>query len=162
MSMHLYLMRHAKSSWDNPDLSDFERPLNQRGQKAAPLIGRVIRERELLPAKILCSPSKRTRETLDLVLSSSGLTSPVDFVDGIYEATVGGLRKILRSTKNKFESVLLIGHNPGMEGLLQDLTGDYEHFPTATLASIDLDIDDWHDLDPGCGVLEFILRPRNL
>lgn len=160
--MHLYLLRHAKSSWDDPHLSDFERPLNERGKKAAPLMGRVIKERELKIDKILCSPAKRTKETLASLNEAADLKSSIDFVDGIYEASVGQLRKILRGQKNKFESILMIGHNPGMESLQEDLTGQWERFPTACLASINLGIEDWHDLDPGCGSLEFILRPKSL
>ncbi len=160
--MHLYLLRHAKSSWDDPHLSDFERPLNERGRKAAPLMGRVIKEREIRIDKILCSPATRTKETLTLLAEAAELKTSPEFVDGIYEASVGELRKILRKQKNRYTSILMIGHNPGMESLQEDLTGEWERFPTACLACVSLDIDDWHDLDPGCGKLEFVLRPKSL
>lgn len=162
MSKHLYLLRHAKSSWDDPHQKDFDRPLNARGKKAAPLMGRVIKDRELDIDRIICSPSKRTRETLELLQNEAKLKASIDFVDGIYEASVGELRKIVRSQKDKYEAILLIGHNPGMESLLADLTGEFERFPTAALASIKLNITEWRDLDPDCGAMEWILRPRSL
>ena len=162
MSKHLYLLRHAKSSWDDTHQKDFDRPLNDRGKKAAPLMGRVIKDRELDIDRIICSPSKRTRETLELLQKEANLKASTDFVDGIYEASVGELRKIVRSQKDKHDAVLLIGHNPGMESLLADLTGEYERFPTACLASIALNISEWRDLDPDCGKMEWILRPRSL
>ena len=160
--MHLYLLRHAKSSWDNPNLGDFDRPLNKRGQKSAPLMGSVLKERKIKPDKILCSPSVRTKETLELVLGTSKLKSPVEFVDGIYDASVGDLRSILRKQETDDQSILMIGHNPGMEGLLDNLTGIWERFPTACLAHIILDLEEWGDLKPGCGKLNWILRPKEL
>ena len=162
MSKHLYLLRHAKSSWDDPHQKDFDRPINARGKKAAPLMGRVIKDRELDIDRIICSPSKRTRETLELLQNEAKLKASIDFVDGIYEASVGELRKIVRSQKDKYEAILLIGHNPGMESLLADLTGEFERFPSAALASIKLNITEWRDLDPDCGAMEWILRTRSL
>ena len=160
--MQLYLLRHAKSSWDNPHQGDFDRPLNSRGKKAAPFMGQVMKERNICPDKILCSPAKRTRETLSLLLEASQLDCPVDYVDGIYEASVGELRKILRKQKDGPGSILMIGHNPGMEGLFNDLTGDWERFPTACLASISLNIKSWQDIEPRSGKQEWVLTPKGL
>lgn len=160
--MQLYLLRHAKSSWDNPHLADFDRPLNKRGQKAAPLMGSIVEERKVEPNKILCSPAKRTRETLDLFLETAKLESPVEFVDNIYAASTGELRAILKKQDSSDQSILMIGHNPGMESLLENLTGEWERFPTACLASIKLKIDSWKDLERRSGTLEWILRPKNL
>lgn len=160
--MRLFLLRHAKSSWDDHNQSDFDRPLNERGKKAAPLIGSIIKERSVSPEKILCSPAKRTRETLELLLETSKLDCPIDYIDGIYEASVGELRKILKKVNDDHSSILMIGHNPGMEGLFSDLTGDYERFPTAALASISLNITDWSDLNPGCGESNWVITPKGL
>ena len=160
--MELFLLRHAKSSWDDPYQRDFDRPLNPRGKNAAPMMGQVIKDKGIKPSKILCSPAQRTRETLELLNQTANLDSSIEFVDGIYEASTGELRKILRNVKQKHESVLMIGHNPGMEGLANDLTGDYERFPTAALASISLNIDAWKDLDPATGVFNWIITPKSL
>ncbi len=160
---HLFLLRHAKSSWDDLDLSDFDRPLNSRGEKAAPRMGKEMKKRAVKPDLILCSPSKRTKETLSLVAESADLVSTeVSFCDEIYEATVKDLLKVLHKQSKSHKTILMVGHNPGMESLLLDLTGDYEHFSTAALASIDVDLDDWKDLDKGVGKLRWILRPKEL
>ncbi len=160
---HLFLLRHAKSSWDDLDLSDFDRPLNSRGEKAAPRMGKEMKKRAVKPDLILCSPSKRTKETLSLVAESADLVSiEVSFCDEIYEATVKDLLKVLHKQSKSHKTILMVGHNPGMESLLLDLTGDYEHFSTAALASIDVDLDDWKDLNKGVGKLKWILRPKEL
>ncbi|MBX9695875.1 MAG: histidine phosphatase family protein [Cyanobacteria bacterium] len=160
---HLFLLRHAKSSWDDLDLSDFDRPLNNRGEKAAPRIGKEMKKRAVTPDLILCSPSRRTKETLNLVVESAELVSaPVSFCDEIYEASVKDLLRVLHKQNKSHGSILMIGHNPGMESLLLDLTGEFEHFPTAALASIDIEVDSWKDLSRGVGQLKWILRPKEL
>lgn len=157
----LYLLRHAKSSWDDLELDDFDRPLNGRGKKAAPLIGKVIRDKGLKPDLIICSPSKRTRQTIKLVLEASELNNKIDFEDRIYEASSEQLLAVLKEQK-KADSILMVGHNPGIEELLTKLTGDYEHFPTAALAAIDLDIEKWNAIAGGAGEMRWIVRPREL
>lgn len=158
----LLLLRHAKSSWDDTSLADFDRPLNERGKKAAPLMGKILREKKLKPELILCSPSKRTRQTIKLFLEAAKLEIDVTFEDGIYEASVTKLIKLLQSQKSKTQSILMVGHNPGMAGLLTELTGEIEHFPTAALAKIDLKIENWSDITRGAGELAWILRPKEL
>ena len=125
-------------------------------------MGAQVKERKIKPSRILCSPSARTRETLQLFMEASELDSKVDIIDGIYAASVGELRKIIRDQKSKDKVIMMIGHNPGLEGLVDDLTGERERFPTAALASIALDIEDWKDLDRDCGKLEWILRPKEI
>lgn len=160
--LKLYLLRHAKSSWDDMNQADFDRPLNKRGRQAAPVMGSVLKKKGIKPDLILCSPARRTRETLDLVVDAARLKSPVSFEEHIYEASLGELRRLLRGQKEDRQSILLIGHNPGMANLLSDLTGEYEHFPTAALACISLGIESWRDLEPGTGSLDWILRPKEL
>jgi phosphohistidine phosphatase len=157
----LYLLRHAKSSWDNIELDDFDRPLNGRGKRAAPLMGKVIRDKKLKPELVICSSSKRTRQTLKLVLETSELKSAIAFEDRIYEASVDELLAVLKEQK-KVDSILMVGHNPGMESLLAVLTGEHEHFPTAALAAIDLNIDKWSAIAGGAGKMHWIIRPRDL
>jgi len=157
----LYLLRHAKSSWDDIELDDFDRPLNGRGKKAAPLMGKVIREKKLKPELIVCSPSKRTKQTLKLVLEASDLKSTVEFDNRVYEASAEELLTVLQEQK-KVDAILLIGHNPGMENLLTSLTGEHEHFPTAALAAIDLNIEKWNAIAGGAGEMRWVIRPRDL
>jgi len=157
----LYLLRHAKSSWDDLELEDFDRPLNDRGKKAAPLMGKVMRERKVEPDLILCSPSKRTKQTVKLVLDAAKIKTDVTYVDSIYESSTQNLLKVL-GEQSKADSILMIGHNPGMSDLLRSLTGESQHFPTACLANIELDIDKWRAIKGGAGKLVWILRPREL
>lgn len=158
----LYLFRHAKSSWDDPALEDFDRPLNKRGKKTAPLMGKVMKERKVEPEIVLCSPARRTRETAKLALQKSHIEAPIIYEEAIYEASVRTLIAVLSSLKEPVESVLMIGHNPGMSDLLHTIARASEDFPTACLAKVSLEITTWKELAPQSGRLEWILRPREL
>jgi phosphohistidine phosphatase len=158
---NLFLLRHAKSSWDDPGVEDFDRPLNERGRKAAPLMGEVIRKKKVEPDLILCSPAKRARQTARLVLEAAKLDVPVSFENAIYEASSEELIEVL-SAQNSARSILLIGHNPGLEDLVGELTGRLERFPTAALASIELGIGTWQGITRGAGQLCWIIRPKEI
>lgn len=158
----LMLMRHAKSSWDDPDLSDFERPLNKRGHRDAPSMGKMILEKELAPDLIISSPAKRAKQTAVLVRKNSLPKTEIKFVERIYEARPEVLLRILAELSNDYDRPLLVGHNPGIEGFLALLTGEFHTMPTASLAKVDLSIENWADLRPNCGITRFVLRPKEL
>jgi phosphohistidine phosphatase len=173
----LSLLRHAKSSWDNPALDDFDRPLASRGQKAAPLIGSALAERGLRPDLIICSGAARARQTLALVLEKLGSPTPeVVFDDGIYlappELLLARLRAIKKGARGETpKHVMLVGHNPGMEELALMLAGSgpahdrarmAAKFPTAAVAVFTFDADTWKAVKPGTGRLEHFLSPRQL
>jgi len=160
--LNLYLLRHAKSSWDSPNLADFDRPLNERGKLAAPFMGDVFAKRKCALDLVVCSPAKRTRETCDLFLQSAKLDIPVDYEDGIYEASCRSLLNIVKRQDSEAKNVLMIGHNPGFGELLHYLTGVREHFPTAALASVTFDFDDWLHVSNDAGSFQWILRPKEL
>lgn len=157
----LLLLRHAKSSWDDANLSDFDRPLNERGQRAAPFMGGLMRRRGLLPDVIVSSPAVRARTTAELVKQAGALDAALNFVAGVYEASPRALREALASLGDEHSSVLLIGHNPGIEGFIRYLTGEIQPMPTTGLAVIELDIDKWNEIDDGCGELKDMIRPRD-
>jgi phosphohistidine phosphatase len=159
---HLFLLRHAKSDWGNPALSDLERPLNRRGLEAAPLIGRVLGEQRARPTFVWCSPAARTRETARLTLVAAKLDVPVRFDERIYEASVQRLLEVASETEDEHETFLLIGHNPGLSELLMHLTHDVRAMPTAALAVISLEIDSWVAIDRARGRLEVFVKPRDL
>lgn len=161
MAKTLYLMRHAKSSWDDPSMSDFERPLNDRGRRAAPFMGSLIVERSMVPAIIICSPAKRAVETARLVIAAFGSGADVIFDDRIYEASPHRLLKVVHDIFDKYASAMIVGHNPGTEGFIRFLTGSLVPMPTAALAVIDLNIKDWFDADIECGELRTVIRPRD-
>lgn len=158
----LFLLRHAKSSWDDDSLDDFDRPLNPRGKKAAPMMGNVIKERDIAPDIILCSPAKRTKQTLKLVNETAKLETDITFEEAIYDSSVADLRNLLKKQKRSVNSILLIGHNPGLEELLEELTGKYERLPTAALVRIDINSDDWSHIKDGANKIAWIVRPRDL
>ncbi len=155
-------MRHAKSSWDDASLSDFERPLNDRGLRTAPFMGKFMREKGLDPAIILSSPAERAKQTALLVKEASGFSNEIQFDDRIYEASPHSLAQVVSEIDNAHTSAMLVGHNPGMEGFIRFLTGNLEPMPTAALAVIELNIDKWKEIDDGCGELQEIYRPKDL
>jgi phosphohistidine phosphatase len=143
----LLLMRHAKSSWKHPENPDHERPLNKRGKKDAPLIGRLIKDKELIPQCILSSTACRATETAEIVVKSSGFEGKVDYLDSFYMAEPNAYLEGLQSLPDDIERVMIIGHNPGLEGLLQIISGRVESLPTSSIAHIVLPINQWKDLN---------------
>jgi phosphohistidine phosphatase len=173
----LILLRHAKSSWDDPGLSDFNRPLAKRGRKAAPRMGEMLARLGLRPDLILCSGAERTRETLALVLPELGPQSPpVVYDDKLYMALPDGLLTGLHKIKPDHEGktprcVMMVGHNPGFEELALLLVADgpadelaqlSDKFPTAAAAVIAFDAESWQDIEPGTGRLNYFLTPKRL
>lgn len=158
----LLLLRHAKSSWDDPRLADFDRPLNERGLHAAPLMGRFIRRQKIRPDLVLSSPAERTRRTAALVLEAAQLETPTRYDERIYEATPAHLLEMVSQADEETTEILVVGHNPGMEGLLELLTGERRRMPTAALARISLDVEKWSKVREGAGRLELHVRPKDL
>ncbi len=167
----LLLLRHAKSSWDEPGLDDFDRPLTGRGRKAATRMGAEIAARSWVPTRALVSPAVRTRQTWKLVSAEFEPPVETDIDRRIYLAAPDTLLAILRGIEDAPEKVLLLGHNPGMEelaGLLAApkskkaaLEAMREKFPTAALARLAFD-GKWADLAPGKAQLTDFIRPKDL
>jgi phosphohistidine phosphatase len=158
----LYVLRHAKSSWDDASLADYDRPLNERGLETAPFMGRLMRERGYLPDAVLSSPAKRARETARLASEAAGINLQILFDERIYEASPQTLVKVLSAVDDKAGSAMVVGHNPGMEGLIRLLTGETAAMPTAALAIVDLDIENWSEIDHLSGKLVEVLRPKEV
>jgi len=156
----LLILRHAKSSWADSDLSDFDRPLNERGMKAAPFMGSLIAQRGLLPDAIVSSPAKRAKQTATLFRDNSGADLTLTFDDRIYEASPNTLRKVVSETTDELASIMIVGHNPGIEGFIRHLTGNTESMPTAAIAVIDLEIDSWTDIANESGILVTLIKPK--
>lgn len=157
----LFVLRHAKSSWDDPDLADFDRPLNDRGRSAAPFMGEVMNRNGFSPDVILSSPAVRARDTALLVKDGGELSAEVLYEEGIYEASPQALKQIVATIDDENRSAMVVGHNPGMEGFIRFLTGRLESMPTAALAVIDLDIATWSEIDSASGVLREVIRPKD-
>lgn len=157
----LYILRHAKSSWNDNSIADFDRPLNVRGLNTAPFIGEVMARKDVRPDVIISSPAKRAMQTAILVKEASGLNAPIQYDERIYEASTQTLNLLISQIGEEIESVLLVGHNPGMAGLIDYFTGRSEEMPTAAIAAIALKIDTWEQASAKCGDLQFVIRPRD-
>lgn len=165
----LTLLRHAKSTWDDPVARDFDRPLNRRGRKAARRIGEEMRSLGLAFDAVIASPAVRVRETLGEVEAGFGRDLGVTFEQHMYLATPETLLDLVRAGGDDGESLLLVGHNPGLESLVMTLTSGTGlrdeaalKYPTATLAEITLPAARWSDVAPGSGTLARFIRPRDL
>lgn len=158
----MILMRHAKSDWGDPSLADFDRPLNKRGLRAAPFMGRYIAEHGHIPDTIVSSPANRALQTAELVKQQGGFAPEIRFDERIYEASPNALREVASELPDDAKSAMIIGHNPGMEGFIRHLTGQIEPMPTAAIAVIELDIDGWQKIGHLSGRLIKVLRPKEL
>ncbi len=171
----LILLRHAKSTWDDPVERDFDRPLNGRGRRAAARIGQWLAGSGLTVGDAMfddvrASPAVRVRQTIEGVEDGLGHPLRAMFEPRIYLASAVTLLDIVQGFPVEAASALLIGHNPGLEDLLLMLTRDADplrgqaevKYPTATLAVLDLDIAAWRDAAPGCATLREFVRPRDL
>jgi phosphohistidine phosphatase len=157
------MLRHAKSSWDEPAQADHDRPLKKRGIKAAGQMGRLLRDKGLRPERVLCSTAVRARETLRLVLLESGLQPDVEYSERIYHCSPSDFVVALQNVRGAIQQVMLVGHNPGMEEFLFQLTGRNEAFPTAALARLNIDLSDWSEFsDDTRGRLIDLWRPKEL
>lgn len=167
----LFLLRHAKSSWDDPAFADFERPLAPRGRRAAGRLAQYMGENALSFDLVLCSGAERARETWRRIAEAMGSNVPTHFEDGLYLAGAQALMARLRALDPGVNSVLVVGHNPDLEILARRLcregTDDAlarlkAKYPTGGLAEIALDCQDWSSLKDAGGTLKRFTVPRDL
>jgi len=167
----LSLLRHAKSSWKNPTLSDRERPLATRGVTDAPLMGKAMAERGIDPELVLCSSARRTRDTLALVLPELKVEPKVVYEDALYHASPQAMLEMLRGVQPGANRVMLVGHNPEIQSFALDLVGSgpkhfrdrlSEKFSTAGLAGITFASGLWKSVEVNSGTLNLFLSPRDL
>jgi phosphohistidine phosphatase len=171
----LFLLRHAKSDWSDGALSDHARPLNARGRTTAPLIAAYMKKKAYAPALVLCSTATRTVQTLDLIKPVLPDATIVRYEDPLYLAEPEKLLERIRWVESQFPSVMLIGHNPGMELLAAGLSAPgktaaekgrrdvmREKYPTAALAVLKFAVKDWREVARGEGALADFIRPKDL
>ena len=142
----LLVLRHAKSSWKQPDVGDHDRSLNKRGKRDAPRIGKLLRLQRLTPQMIVSSTATRARRTADAVTDGCAFDGAVQLERRLYLADPDAILEVLGELGGTAKRVLIVGHNPGLEELVARLTGGAESLPTATLAHIELSIDSWETL----------------
>ncbi|WP_294213590.1 histidine phosphatase family protein [uncultured Sphingomonas sp.] len=167
----LTLLRHAKSGWDDPVARDFDRPLNPKGRRAAVAMGRRLRELGLIFDRVIASPAVRVTETVAEVEKGLGRALSPAWDRRLYLASAPTLLDAVHEAAADARSLLLIGHNPGLEELTMLLVPDTagglrdvveEKYPTATLAEITFDTDDWTAISAGQGALTRFIRPRDV
>ena len=160
--MRLILMRHAKSSWADPGISDHDRPLNARGQRSASALGHWLRAWSYLPDAVLCSTAARTRQTL----AGLNLRTVMQFLPELYHAEPKAILDALQQARGG--CILLIGHNPGLGELAMQMVETppshprFADFPTGATLVLDLPGEDWHALEPKSGRLVDFIVPRDL
>jgi phosphohistidine phosphatase len=159
---NLFLVRHGKSSWDLPELDDFERPLNNRGRLDAPLMARLLKNKKIKPDIMISSPASRAAMTTRII---SGIldypTSDIFYADKIYDAGIPELIQTIKTIGDHHTSAMLIGHNPGLTFLANHLADHHiTNLPTCGICAIDLDIRKWSQTTDKCGKFRFLEFPK--
>lgn len=169
--LRLYLLRHAKSSWSDPSLHDFDRPLNKRGLKDAPRMGAWMKKHDHQPDRILCSSSMRTKQTLGGILTGFDGEFSLALLDDLYEGNAPDYLLLLRDHAQTSRNVMIIGHNTGLQEIALRLAGKGDHaqiadmeykYPTAAMAIFNFAADSWNDVTAGSGQLVNFVKPREL
>lgn len=157
------MLRHAKSDQHDSGIADRDRPLNKRGTRDAGRMGRLLQEEDLMPDLIITSTARRAQATVEGVVAASGYTGPVVAQADFYLAWPATYLQVLSEVQDDPPCVMVVGHNPGLEGLVNSLTGTSTTIPTATLIAISLPLTSWQELDDSTrGDLLGVWRPREL
>lgn len=156
----ILLLRHGKSKRGPEYETDFERPLAKRGKRDAERVGAFLAEQDLLPDLVLSSPAERARQTTLRCAEAADYQGEVRFEESLYFAGDDAYLALLQALDDAVGSVLLVGHDPDMESVVEALSGQYARMPTAALARIDLAIERWADLAEGAGHLAWVQLPR--
>jgi phosphohistidine phosphatase len=159
---HLYLIRHAKSSWRDPHLQDIDRPLNKRGIRDAPMMGERLRKAGICPDLMLVSPAVRARATANAIAGAIGYRqSLVVIVEDLYSFAMEGIVSVLHGVDDTVQSVALVGHNHGMTSAAEWFTGEsLGNVPTCGIVAIDTMVDQWRLMSAGDGILRFFDYPK--
>lgn len=159
----VFVLRHGKSDWQAGYGSDHDRPLAARGIAGAELMGRFLGRNRQEPARVLTSTAVRARCTAELAMAAGNWECSLEYTEALYGASVPAVIDLLQMQDDALPSLLLVGHQPTWSELIADLTqGTAVQFPTAALARIDLDADRWRDVQPGVGILRWLVTPKIL
>ncbi len=164
-SKKVLLMRHAKSAWDNPGLKDFDRPLNKRGKRDAPRMGRYLKELQLTPNQIFSSPAERAKLTILEVIRELDLpTSQITWDENLYFNGVSSYLDLIKSADESSSILMTVGHNPMTEDAISTLSGHTSRkaIKTATIACFEFEIDSWQSVEPSPDALKWIVGPKDL
>jgi phosphohistidine phosphatase len=160
----LYLVRHAKSSWDNPSLDDIDRPLKVSGINDAYIMSAFLKEKKIAPELVVSSPAVRALSTAVIFTNQLGLpTERISIFREIYESSPGSILRVIRRTNPSVNSLMVFGHDPSLTNLFMLLTGkSLEKIPTSAVASVSLNIIQWKEIVPASGTLAFLHKPKEI
>ena len=157
----LFILRHAKAGSGNIDTADFDRALKREGLEDAAFIGSLLGENDIEPDLIISSPARRAAQTAAVVKETARFSREIRFDERIYEASPQALLQVVSEVEDKNDTVLLVGHNPGLENLIEMLTGKPQSMPTAGLAKIHLQLESWSRVAPGSGQRKSFVSPKD-
>lgn len=159
----ILVMRHAKSSWKDASLGDFDRPLNKRGKRAAPFMGQFLLAQDRMPETVYCSSAKRTRSTAKRMLREWPHVVPVVYREDLYHADSKSIAALVQSVPSSLSRIMILGHNPGLAEMIDELCATYVRFPTAAVAEIELCVSCWSEFSlESVGELKNLWLPREL
>jgi len=159
----LWLLRHAKSSWSDATLDDHERPLNNRGQKAAEAVGKFMNRTKLRPEMVLCSTALRARQTIEIISDLAAFDLEVHYRPSLYLCGRRCLIEHITALAETLSAVMMVGHNPGFEDLLAYLSGTENFMPTAAFAEMKFAADNWQEVkNRRSGNLQWFITPKDL
>ncbi len=159
----LYLVRHAKSSWEFSDLSDFERPLNNRGKNDAPVVGKFLKSQQILPDLMLSSPAVRALHTATIIAREIGYHQNIQVNEKMYHAHTPELWHIVKSVPDKVNELMIFGHNPSFTEFANEMvTQVIDNLPTCGVFAVNWHIKSWNDIKKGEGKFKFFEFPKNL
>lgn len=158
----LYLVRHAKSSWDFPNLTDFDRPLSARGERDAPKMGQRLADKAIIPDLMVSSPANRAFTTSQVIAKKIGYNlNKIQTMQSVYHASEGTLLKIVQNTYEDVKCLMLFGHNPGFTDFANSLSNeDIYNIPTCGIVAIKFETNAWSEVNFGSGQLEFFDYPK--
>ena len=158
----IYLVRHAKSSWKYPNLDDFERPLNKRGRKSAPLMGAILKKLKVAPDLIVSSPANRAAMTARIIADK--ISYPLDnirYSESMYEFSANALIDVVEHLDDVLNKAMLVGHNPALTDLANYIGNKpISNIPTSGVFCVELDISSWKKIGEHCGKLKFFEFPK--
>lgn len=161
---NLLVMRHAKSDWGNSALSDFDRPLNERGVKSAPLMGKELLKRNKIPELIVTSPANRAKTTAEMTSEACSYKNQIIHEKEFYFGSMDEIIRIIKNFDNSYDRIMIVGHNPTSESLIYKLLKENipVEMPTAAIASLLFDTDSWQNIGLKTARLDFHISPKQL
>jgi len=158
---NLYLIRHAKSDWNDESKSDFDRGLNKRGKQAILIMANALREKKIMPDLILSSSAKRAKLTAKGLAKAIGYSGEIKYIDALYMAEPETIQELIKDVNDKYGTLFVVGHNPETTELSNILIDDYiDNVPTLGIVALKLPIDDWKEFKMGNGKIQFFIYPK--